>query len=564
MSVRKTNVKIAKLFNEKQANKPKVEVVEKQKKIKKKDRVIEAIETRELQYYEYDVVSDIKIYNGILTKNKDTILQNIEFFKQISACDKFTPLIPSTLTSRGEFSNTEFTEEEFIKTLAVPPIKYASIIKIGCNFGEIYTYPNPFIDHPIFTIVKSILALDSVGIIKVGCSCNKELLNTNAILVLAKKISQNSDTFTAIFKKGLKDKISNDKKLTNKKSSKILKNFKFIQIFKPIPAEDITELYNTFETYIVNHVDKLLCVTYLTDIVELIKYFTDYEASCVCSKDFISNKDFDKSELTKNIKTNAQGRKLKKKKTKRKIQGTGLYFSSQITFDIYNYNNKKITKIKVFRNGNYQIPGVKKPDMSDLMESILLTKEYLNYVKQLSIPPIPMIIQPVEIPYIISVMRNYTCRLRNLNINIILNKLEDVLCFEKNMKMNTIDVNNLTKYVHRLNIDDEMRYEIYKYCNVGFYQISEISLNVERYPGLLVKFLRPIPGKETKKLTIKILSSGKINMDGCTSEIEVYEIYYWIQYIFAKYWSEITYDSGKIVDEIVSDDTESGYESIYD
>ena len=49
---------------------------------------------------------------------------------------------------------------------------------------------------------------------------------------------------------------------------------------------------------------------------------------------------------------------------------------------------------------------------------------------------------------------------------------------------------------------------------MGFYQISEISLNGERYPGLLVKFLRPIPGKEGKKLTIKILSSGKINLDG--------------------------------------------------
>jgi TATA-box binding protein (TBP) (component of TFIID and TFIIIB) len=99
---------------------------------------------------------------------------------------------------------------------------------------------------------------------------------------------------------------------------------------------------------------------------------------------------------------------------------------------------------------------------------------------------------------------------------------------------------------------------------MSFYHISEISLNGERYPGLLVKFLRPIPGKEGKKITIKILSSGKINLDGCTSEIEVVEIYHWVQYIFIKYWSEVVYDSSVVIKEVVSSDSESGYESIYD
>ena len=67
-------------------------------------------------------------------------MKNIEFFKSISAHNIFTNLYPSTLTSRGNFTNITFTEEDLIKTLQIPPIKFASILKIGCNYGEIYIY----------------------------------------------------------------------------------------------------------------------------------------------------------------------------------------------------------------------------------------------------------------------------------------------------------------------------------------------------------------------------------------------------------------------------------------
>ena len=145
---------LQKLYNEKKANKPaQILPVKIPKKIKKKDIEILSIDERELKYYEYDVIGTdpgTKIYNGILIADKSKILNNIEFYKKISPHDKFTELCPSTLTSRGELSNMDFNEEIFIKTLAIPLIEYAAILKIGCNFGEIYNYPNPF--NPSTTI----------------------------------------------------------------------------------------------------------------------------------------------------------------------------------------------------------------------------------------------------------------------------------------------------------------------------------------------------------------------------------------------------------------------------
>lgn len=567
---------LAKLYKEKQASKPKIDTVVIPKKIKKKDIKVLNINERELQYYNYDEVKitnefnkdeTIKIYNGILNKNIDTILENIEFFKKISPCDKFTELLPSTLTSRGELSNVTFTEESFIKTLAIPPIKYSSILKIGCNFGEVYTFPNPFFNHPIFSMVKSITALDGKNI-KIGCDCNNDLLNVDKLLPIIKLVNSRSNSFDGIIKKYIRDKFPNNKGYDKKRITKILKNYNNIQDYNILSMEDIQDLYNIMELYITNIDDLTFCNKHIDLILEIIKYFTDYESLCICTKKFIDDNNLgylDRNSLIKKKKNSSRGRKVKeKKKNKRKIQGTGLYFSSQVSFDMYNYINHKITKIKIFRNGNFQVPGVKKPDMSDLVNSISLLKDYLNYVKFLYLENDEIRENMVEIPYIISVMRNYTCRISNENITILLNELQDALYFEKNMELSKKPLSLYMKFINNLDISDSMRYNIFKYCNLGFYQISEISLNNERYPGILVKFLRPIPANETKKLTVKILSSGKINMDGCTSEIEVYEIYYWMQYIFSKYWSEIIYDNGNIQAEVVSSDTMSGYESIYD
>ena len=58
------------------------------------------------------------------------------------------------------------------------------------------------------------------------------------------------------------------------------------------------------------------------------------------------------------------------------------------------------------------------------------------------------------------------------------------------------------------------------------------------------------------------MSSGKINFDGANSELEVLEMFHWLNLIFTKYWDEIIYDPEK--DRVcISDDSEY-YESLYD
>jgi hypothetical protein len=123
-----------------------------------------------------------------------------------------------------------------------------------------------------------------------------------------------------------------------------------------------------------------------------------------------------------------RGRKPKIKiKSKRKLQGTGKYFSSQITFEIYNPDNGKIYKIKLFRNGGFQIPGGSTPYMNDLIKPIKTLQDYL-ITQFLDVN--------IKVLYLISVMRNYICKLLNENLLIKLNDLEYIL--KENKNNNTI------------------------------------------------------------------------------------------------------------------------------
>jgi hypothetical protein len=61
---------------------------------------------------------------------------------------------------------------------------------------------------------------------------------------------------------------------------------------------------------------------------------------------------------------------------------------------------------------------------------------------------------------------------------------------------------------------------------------------------------------------MKIYPTGKINFDGCNSELEMQELYAWINYIFRRHKSSIIFDNATF-SLILSDDDE-GYASIYD
>jgi hypothetical protein len=84
----------------------------------------------------------------------------------------------------------------------------------------------------------------------------------------------------------------------------------------------------------------------------------------------------------------------------------------------------------------------------------------------------------------------------------------------------------------------------------------------EKSSSISIKFNRPIPRNETNELTVNIQQSGKINFDGATHVQEVYEMYYWINYILNIAFNEVTFDYRVDYAEISS--SSEDYQPIYD
>lgn len=355
--------------------------------------------------FNYNTISDIKIYTGTTEYSKAQIDDNVNKYLSLNADNNkiFTSLEPSTLTSKGRFTNISFNEEDIIDMLTTPNGGY--ITQIGCNYG-VLTNPNPLYVKPEVRV-----------------------------------------------------------RLSNR------------------------------------------------------------------------------------------GRKPKNKpKTRRKLQGSGKYFSSQITFEIFNPIVNKIYKIKLFRNGGFQVPGVINPDMSDLVMPMFVLREYLRS---------EFIDDKIEIEYFISVMRNYISKLIDNSLLIRLNELEYIFKKYKNDNQdslfNIIDQSKLIIVCQKSK--DVVKEYIGKYDNSIC--MAEIQNNCERYFGLIVKFYRPVPWKINKRTTIKILRSGKINIDGGNSIEESFELYHWLENIFNTYKDAILYNPNYV--EIYDDDYDIGSGcSIYD
>lgn len=253
-----------------------------------------------------------------------------------------------------------------------------------------------------------------------------------------------------------------------------------------------------------------------------------------------------------------RGRKPKVKvKSKRKLQGTGKYFSSQITFEVHHPEYAKTYKIKLFRNGHFQVPGVSHTKMLDLVEPATRLRNYLRE---------QFYDDSIQTVYFISVMRNYKCSLINENLCVYLNKLEKALILEKQGEEFNRDLSELllARYPPDQNSWITSVREYIGTTNAM--NIAEIQNNCERYFGLIIKFYRPVPWKVDKKTTIKILRSGKVNFDGGNSEEEIMELYYWLQWFLLKHYDEVVYDSKEDSGRNLSssEGSDAGYASIYD
>ncbi len=62
--------------------------------------------------------------------------------------------------------------------------------------------------------------------------------------------------------------------------------------------------------------------------------------------------------------------------------------------------------------------------------------------------------------------------------------------------------------------------------------ISNINYNPEIYAGFILRIKSPIPGDPNKQTTIKLFSSGKINLDGANTRSDAEYIYYWLNSVF--------------------------------
>lgn len=138
------------------------------------------------------------------------------------------------------------------------------------------------------------------------------------------------------------------------------------------------------------------------------------------------------------IKSN-RGRKpkIKVKKT-RKIQGDGSKMNSCIQFTVLGVHpilqTVKKYKIKIFRNGAFQIPGVLSEDMTDVLEPLEITRIYMD----------TQFLEKVEILKMDSTMRNYKFRLLDGQIDI---RAFYQFCVDRFTNLKNISPDDLTKFL---------------------------------------------------------------------------------------------------------------------
>lgn len=213
-------------------------------------------------------------------------------------------------------------------------------------------------------------------------------------------------------------------------------------------------------------------------------------------------------------KTSKRGRKPKPKEPKKRIQGSGKYFNSQITFQIQSAAAKKCYKFKVFRNGQFQVPGVLTKDQSDISKPIKALTSYLSEVFDKTVGVRDQVVQ----------MRNCKTSLNDLELSINTQALGKIIDEEK--KTNR---------------------------KLGIYKVEYHSS--QNSSKASIKFLRPTKDKPFKQATLKILKQ-KINFEGFVGFDSVDEVYWWLNDLILDNYDEVIHDPNRKVDECVSSDTD--------
>ncbi len=281
------------------------------------------------------------------------------------------------------------------------------------------------------------------------------------------------------------------------------------------------------------------------------------------------NPNFELMEKKKSKKIKKGKKNTERKSKKRKEQGSGTSFISQIQFEVLVSKNpkKKITvdplnifsidlakhkivKVKLFRNGTFEIPGGVKTDMSDLFDVVETVKEYVDMHFMQN--------EPVIIDYFSAMMRNYkTILINNDTHRVDLHALDDVI---KTLKEDPID----KAFVDYICSKCESKCaEKVKKMSYGFnrMKIRETELDKIKSFKNVIKIGSPSIKNPDKKVTVKVTMRGKINIDGGISHLGVEKLYYWIQSVIKNNSEKILIDKSKIVNRI---ETDCSDDSIYD
>ena len=255
-------------------------------------------------------------------------------------------------------------------------------------------------------------------------------------------------------------------------------------------------------------------------------------------------------------KKNTKGRKKNIKIYKRKRQGNGTQFNSQIQFHIRPENKiegkeDKIYKIKCFRKETFNVPGVLLYDWRDVMPVL---NELCQYHRDINSNP------NIKIENVYPFLVNFKCRLKNENLLIILNNIVKRL---ESYKTDQSERKEIIEILDNSPISKTLKNSIMKHMPINRLSMTEIKYESERFPsGITVKFIRPnVRIKKDSdyeaKSTIKIFKSGKINFDHSQTIEQADDLYYWLNDFIKKNIKYVIYDK----DNIVSDDSSCSSDS---
>lgn len=267
--------------------------------------------------------------------------------------------------------------------------------------------------------------------------------------------------------------------------------------------------------------------------------------------------------------------------------------ASQITFVIKNAAGTQYYKIKVFKKGAVQIPGVTSSNYNDIAESLNVLIKYLRvFYKNPSI----------KMTLLFTTMKNYICALvydkMRINITRLKSEIEkykrennfrervrrimETLGFPRKQIKDDDDSDSGSdsdgdsiKIPKPIKEDGIKRYSkedlaelVVIACGTSEERIAEVKKDADKNVScLFVRFYRAsdrqrkaTKEKEPKRTTIKIMLSGKINIEGGNDQKEAEELRTWLSDFIIKRKSLILKHIDSIADDV--SDSDSG-ESIY-